>query len=159
MVSKLRLSFMAGVILFLSILPLGIMLSTFRPFWLLLFVIYMQCTLPKQCGVPLILCLGLLLDTLSAGILGQQAFALLLVAFIVSKRAQRFRLFSMSQQLFGIAAFSLVYQLTLLLIQLLLAYPISLGGSVLPVLMSVLCWPWLQYLADRTLFGSVSRVV
>ena len=156
-VSKLRLGVTAATMLFLSILPLGEGLGLFRPFWLLLFFIYLQCTLPKQCGVLFILLLGLILDALGAGVLGEHAFALLLTIFMLSKRARRFRLFSMSQQLFGIATFSCLYQLILLLIQIVLAYPVSVWGTVLPVVTTVLCWPWLQYLGDRLFFGSLSR--
>ena len=156
-VSKLRLSVISAVILFLSVLPLGAVLEMYRPLWLLLFVIYLQCSFSNQCSVLLIFSLGLLLDALGAGVLGEQTFALLFTAFIVSGRAQRFRLFSMLQQLFGIAAFSCLYQFILLLIQIVLAYPVSFSNVIIPVGMSVLCWPCLQYLGDRLFFGYLPR--
>jgi rod shape-determining protein MreD len=154
-VSTFRLSLMMSAMLLLSIIPLITPLSFFRPFWLLLFVIYLQCTVPKQCGVIFILSLGLILDALGAGALGQQAFALLLTAYFVSKRAQRFRLFPMSQQLFGIAIFCGLYQLILLLIQVMWGYPVSVFSVLCPIIMSILCWPWMQYFADRLFFSPV----
>jgi rod shape-determining protein MreD len=154
-ISSLRLSLVAAAILLLSIIPLTSPLVFFRPFWLLLFVIYLQCTVPKQCSVLFIMLLGLILDALGAGALGLQAFALLLTAYIVSSRALRFRLFPMSQQLFGIAAFSCLYQAILVLMQILWGYPVLLGAVLGPILMSVLCWPWFQYFGDRLFFSVV----
>ncbi|MCH9763798.1 MAG: rod shape-determining protein MreD [Gammaproteobacteria bacterium] len=153
----LRLSMVIGILYVLSIIPLGVPLVFFRPLWLLLFVIYLQCTAPKQMSVLFIMLLGLVLDALGAGALGQQAFALLLTAWVVSKRAQRFRLLLIPQQLFGVAIFSCLYQLILLLIQLVLGYPISIGGIFLPVVMTVLCWPWMQYFCDRIFFSPVRQ--
>jgi rod shape-determining protein MreD len=154
-VSTLRLSLVAAILLSLSIIPLTSPFTFFRPFWLLLFVIYLQCTAPKQCHVGFILLLGLILDALGAGALGLQAFALLLTTFIVSKRALRFRLFSMSQQLFGITAFACLYQMILVLMQLLWGYPVLIGAVLGPILMTVLCWPWFQYFGDRLFFSPV----
>jgi rod shape-determining protein MreD len=154
-VSTLRLNAVAATMLLLTILPLPSPLIYFRPFWLLLFVIYLQCTVPKQCHVVLMILLGLILDALGAGALGVQAFALLLTIYIVSKRALRFRLFSMPQQLFGIAVFSCLYQVVLVLIQILWGYPVFIGAVLGPILMSILCWPWFQYLGDRLFFSPV----
>ncbi|MDX2345696.1 MAG: rod shape-determining protein MreD [Legionella sp.] len=154
-VSALRLSFIVFMMLFLSIIPLTPPLHFFRPLWLLLLVIYLRSTVPKQSSVMFIMLLGLILDAMGAGALGLHAFALLLTAYFVSKRALRFRLFSMSQQLFGIVAFSCLYQAVLLLIQILWGYPVSIGAVLGPIVMSVLCWPWLQYLGDRLFFPPV----
>ncbi len=154
-ISLPRLIGVVVLLLLLSIMPLIGPLSALRPFGMLLFVIYLLCTVPKQCSVGLILGLGLLLDALSAGILGQQAFALLLVAYIISKRALRFRLFPMSQQLLGIVALSVGYQLVLTSIQMFWGYPMTFLTIIGPVVMTTLCWPWLQYLFDHLFFTRV----
>jgi rod shape-determining protein MreD len=155
MISNIRIGWVVLGLLLLSIIPMGFPFMLFRPAWILLLVIYLQCTAPKQCSVMFILLLGLFLDALSLGVLGQHAFVLLLTAFAVSKRAQRFRLFSMSQQLIGIVAFSAVYQLVLLGTQLIWGYPVMIWGAVGSVMMSVLCWPWFQYLGDSLFFSPV----
>ncbi|MCH9756706.1 MAG: rod shape-determining protein MreD [Gammaproteobacteria bacterium] len=157
MPSRWRLSLVAAIMLLLSIMPFGAVLSLFRPFWVLLFVLYLQYTLPKQCNVLFILFFGLLLDALSAGVIGQHAFALLLTAWVSLKRSQRFRLLWMSQQLFGIAVLALLYQLALLSIQFILGYPVSVLGVLLPIVMTALCWPWMQYLGDRIFFTTVRQ--
>ncbi len=157
MMSKLRISVAVVVMLLLAIFPFAQPFHWFQPCGLLLLVIYLQCTLPKQLPVSLILLLGLSLDFLTAGILGQHAFALLSTAWVVSKRAQRFRLFSVPQQLFGIAAFSGLYQLILACTQCLLGYPVLIWSAFFSVLMSVLCWPFMQYVSDRFFFGGLPK--
>lgn len=155
MIAKKHLALATSVMLLLSIIPLGPVWGLFRPLWICLFVIYCQSTFPKHCSVLFIMLLGLVVDVLGAGVLGEHAFALLFMALIVAKRAQRFRLFPMSQQLLGIIVFSSVYQVILLFIQLILGYPVSIWAGVLPVVMTVLCWPWLQYVGDRVFFAPV----
>ena len=156
-ISNLRLVSILGIIYLLSIIPMGAFLGLFRPLWLLLFVIYLQCTVPKQSGVVLMMAMGLMLDALGGATLGEQAFALLLTAWVVSKRARRFRLFSMSQQLFGVAMFSSLYQVILAAITMILGYPVVISGVFLPILVSVLCWPCLQYLCDGVFFAPVRK--
>ncbi|MDF1677988.1 MAG: rod shape-determining protein MreD [Legionellaceae bacterium] len=157
MISKLRVSLAVVVMLLLAIFPFAQPFYWFQPCGLLLLVIYLQCTLPKQLSVSLILLLGLSLDFLASGVLGQQAFALLATAWVVSKRAQRFRLFSVPQQLFGIAAFSGLYHLILMCIQLLLGYPVLIWSALFSVFISVLCWPFMQYVSDRFFFGGLPK--
>ena len=153
MISNIRIAWVVLGLLLLSIIPLDFPFKLLRPCWLLLLVIYLQCTSPKQCSVVLILLLGLFLDALSLGVLGQQAFVLLLTAFIVSKRTEHFRLFPMSQQLIGVATFSAIYQIILLSIQAIWGYPVLILGGVCSVMMTVLCWPWFQYLGDSLFFS------
>ena len=150
-----RLLFILTMMLLLSIVPLPSPLSFFRPLWLLLFIIYLQSTRHKLAPVWLVLLFGLLLDVLGSGILGLQAFALLLTTYIVSKRALRFRLFPMTQQLLGITAFCGIYQFVLGIMQYMWGYPSAFMSIFCPIIMSTLCWPWFQYFGDRLLFSPI----
>jgi rod shape-determining protein MreD len=153
MVSRMRLFLVACLALLLSIISLSAPWSFFRPLWVLAFVLYVQVTLPnRRFRVSLVLLLGLSLDALGAGLMGQQAFALLLTVWVVSKRAQRFRLFPISQQMVGVGVFCLLYELTFAVTEWFMGYSVSLWAIVPPVMMTVLMWPWLLYAGDRLFF-------
>jgi rod shape-determining protein MreD len=153
MVSRMRLFLVACFALLLSIISLSAPWSFFRPLWVLAFVLYVQVTLPnRRFRVGLIFLLGLSLDALGAGLMGQQAFALLLTTWVVSKRAQRFRLFSISQQMVGIGIFCFLYELAFAVTEWFMGYSVSLWAILPPVVMTVLMWPWLLYAGDRVFF-------
>ena len=151
-VSRMRLFVVACLMLLLSIMPLPMPLGLCRPLWIMSFVLYLQFTLPKRCRVSLLLLLGLSLDALGAGLIGQQAFALLLTAWVASKRAQRFRLFSILQQILGVGVLGLIYTVSLAFIERILGYTVSVGSIIFPVVMTMLIWPWLEYFGDRLFF-------
>ena len=139
----------------LTILPLPAELTDYRPFWVLMFVLYIQFFLPNYFGVIWVFFVGLTLDILLSSILGEHAFALLLTALLATSKARRFTFFSIIQQIILIAFFCLVYQAIIFLIDVSLGY---INNRMLPfegVLVSILCWPWIKLLADNVL--SVER--
>ena len=158
MVSRMRLFLVACLALLFSIISLSAPWSFFRPLWVLAFVLYVQVTLPnRQFRVGLILLLGLSLDALGAGLMGQQAFALLLTSWVVSKRAQRFRLFSIPQQMMGVGIFCLLYELGFSVTEWFMGYGVSVWAILPPVVMTVLMWPWLLYAGDRLFFKRLPK--
>ncbi len=159
-VSRMRLFLVACLALLLSIISLPAPWSYLRPLWVLAFVLYVQVTLPdKRCRVSLVLLLGLSVDALGAGVIGQHAFALLLTAWVVSKRTQRFRLFTIAQQMVSVGVFCLLYELSFILTEWCLGYPVSLWASLPPVGMTVLLWPWMLYAGDRLFFTRLPKPV
>lgn len=156
--SKITLSVMSLVMLILSIVPFFEPIQHFKPFWVLLFLIYLIATFPKQISVTFICFLGLMLDALTVGLLGLQSFALLLAIYVTEKHITRLRLLSLPQQLLGIATLSSIYQITTLSIQKILGYPVTLTALILPIMMSTLCWPWLQYVCDSIFFRYTKRI-
>ena len=148
-VSRMRLLLASCFVFILSIMPLPQSLELFRPLWGLTLVLYLQWSVPKGCGVGFVLLVGLALDALGAGLMGQHACALLITAWIASNNAQRFRLLTIGHQMLGLAIFCLIYQSVLLVTGFFLGYHISLLSNLLPILTTVLFWPWVQLVADR----------
>lgn len=159
-VSRMRLLLASCFMLLLTIIPLPLSLEFFRPLWVLTFVLYLQWSVPKGCGVGFVLLAGLSLDALGAGIMGQHACALLLTVWIASSNAQRFRLFTLGHQMLGLGIFCLIYQVILLATGFFLGYHTSLLSNLLPIVTTVFFWPWMQLLADRVFltFSIQSRI-
>jgi rod shape-determining protein MreD len=159
-VSRMRLFLGSCIILILSIIPLPEPLGFLKPLWVLTFVLYLQWSVPKGCSVIFVMLLGLGLDALGAGLMGQQAFALLLTVWIASRNAQRFRLLAIAHQMMGLGIFCLIYQIILLTTGFLLGYHVSFVSVLLPIVTTVLFWPWIQLLADRMFltFSIKSRI-
>lgn len=148
-VSRMRLLLASCFMLILSIIPVPQPLELLRPLWVLMFVLYVQWSVPKGCSVGFVLLVGLGLDALGSGLMGQHAFALLLTVWIASSNAQRFRLLAIGHQMMGLGIFCLSYQVILLTTGFFLGYNTSLLSSLLPIVSTVLVWPWIQLLADR----------
>ena len=86
------------IALLLSITPLSPDLSWARPDWLLLILVYWLLALPERVGVIVCWLCGILLDVLQGGVLGQNAFAFAVVAYIIQVSYQRLRMFSLRKQ-------------------------------------------------------------
>jgi len=156
--TSLRLRwFVALIITFiLTILPLPALLLSFRPPWILLFVLYVQFFLPDYFNLAVLLVIGLVLDVLLSTVLGEHAFALSFVVWVASNKARRFRLFSMSQQMVLIGFFCFLYQTIILIIDASFGYHVrfitSLGGT----LVSILLWPWVRLILDDSFLAKIS---
>jgi len=85
----------AGV---LVVLPLPDWLQWGRPEWVALTLIYWVIALPHRVGIFTAVLLGVGLDILEGAVLGQNAFALLVVAALCLNLYQRLRVFNLWQQ-------------------------------------------------------------
>lgn len=112
-----------------------------RPDWLALVLVYWCIALPERVGVGIGWLTGLILDVANGALLGQNALALAIVAYLAIRLHQRIRLFPLWQQSVSV----------LLLITLHLMLVLWIKGSVgqssetwaywLPALTSLLAWP------------------
>lgn len=84
--------------LILSISPLDAAITWARPDYLLLILVYWLLMLPERVGVIICWCCGILLDILQGAVLGQNAFALAVIAYIIQVSYQRLRMFSIGKQ-------------------------------------------------------------
>ena len=96
---KLRLVFLASLAaaLILQLMELPDLLAAARPLWLPLIIAYWALTEPR---VPVLLgsfCFGRFSDVLFGEVLGQQAFGLVLLAYVVSRLRPIFILFPLWQ--------------------------------------------------------------
>ncbi|KTC73395.1 Rod shape-determining protein mreD [Legionella bozemanae] len=153
MIRNLRVRLCLGFIvaLLLSILPMPVLISAFRPPWILLLVLYIEYFLPGNFRLTTLLFVGLLLDVLLATVIGEHSFALLLVTWIASSKSRRFQFFSMMQQIFLIGFFCLLYQSIISLIAALLGFNYSLFTPAASALVGMFIWPWIRLLGEDTL--------
>ena len=84
--------------LLLSISPLSGDWAWARPDFLLLTLVYWLLALPERVGVFASWLCGMVLDILQGVVLGQNAFALAVIAYIIQVSYQRLRMFSLRKQ-------------------------------------------------------------
>jgi rod shape-determining protein MreD len=82
----------------MAVLPLPQWLLWGRPEWLALTLIYWTIALPHRVGMFTALVLGVGLDVLEGAVLGQNAFALMIVSLLSLILYQRLRVYSLWQQ-------------------------------------------------------------
>jgi len=132
--------------LVLAVLPLPLWLQWGRPEWVALTLIYWTLALPHRVGIATALVLGIFLDVLEGAVLGQNAFALVVVALLALTLYQRLRVFSLLQQ--GAVVFVLVG-----INQMICQWVQNLQGAgattllfMLPAFSSALLWPFVLHI-------------
>ncbi len=138
---SISLSFLLALVL--DILPLPTWAIWFRPEWLVLVTIYWVMMVPNRVSIGVAWCLGLLLDAMNGTLLGEHAFAMALVAYLVVKFHRRIRVFPIWQQAVTIFTLVLCYQASIFFMQGLNGeLPMSLWYWI-PSITSMLLWPWI----------------
>jgi rod shape-determining protein MreD len=152
---QVRLLFGFVFALMLTILPVPELLASFRPPWVLLYVLYIEYFIPRKFKLTTLLFVGLLLDVLLSTVIGEHSFALLSVTWLASSKSRRFQFFSISQQIFLIGFFCFMYQSIIMVIDGLLGFHYSIFLPLASASLSMLFWPWIRLLADGALFSRV----
>lgn len=131
------------IALMLMALPMPDWAGIWRPAWVALVLIYWCMALPGRVGVIAAFVLGLLLDVLSGTLLGQNALALCVVAFITLQFYQRVRVLPLWQQ--GLTVFGLIFvhQTLLLWINGIQGMPVMFSAYWASPLISMVLWPWI----------------
>ena len=132
--------------LVLAVLPMPAWLTWGRPEWVALVLVYWVIALPHRVGLVTALGLGLLLDIVEGAVLGQNAFALVVLALLSLLLYQRLRVFSVIQQ-------SAVVFVLVGINQMICQWVQNLEGAgaitllfLLPAFSSVLIWPFVLHL-------------
>ncbi|MGU9958294.1 MAG: rod shape-determining protein MreD [Arenicellales bacterium WSBS_2016_MAG_OTU3] len=86
------------VALGLTAIPLPDWMLRFRPDWVALTLIYWCLAAPARVGVGYGWVAGLMLDAIQLGLLGKNALAKTVVAYLISQKYLRMRVFPMLQQ-------------------------------------------------------------
>ena len=94
--SVILLTFLVAFVL--AVLPLPVWLQWGRPDWVVLVLIYWCIALPQRVGIATGLVAGLGMDVLEGAVLGQNAFAMVVVALLSLILYQRLRVYSLWQQ-------------------------------------------------------------
>jgi rod shape-determining protein MreD len=133
----------------LSVLPLPNHWLWLRPIWIVLVLVYWVVALPAQVGVGVAWLVGLLMDGVSDGVLGQQALSLALIAYICQVSYQRLRMFSMLQQVLVMLVLAGLHQLVYHWLHNMRGTAADGMWYLLPAVMTALCWPGVRVLLRR----------
>jgi len=133
------LTFVAAYVL--AVLPLPQWLLWARPEWVALTLIYWNIALPQRVGMATGLVLGVGLDVLEGAVLGQNAFALVVVALLALTLYQRLRVYSLWQQAGVVFVLVGINQLICQWVQNLEGVGARTLFFLLPAFSSALLWP------------------
>lgn len=125
----------------LAVLPLPLWLQWGRPEWVALTLIYWCIALPQRVGITTALALGVGLDVLKGSVLGENAFALVVVALLSGTLYQRLRVYSLWQQCGVVFILVGINQLICQWVQNFTGVSTLPSLFLLPALSSALLWP------------------
>jgi rod shape-determining protein MreD len=155
--SRLIIATSVLVALMLTILPWPVWTEQFRPDWLALVLIYWCMALPTRVGVGSAWSAGLILDVLYGSMLGENALAKSLIAFLTVRFHLQLRMFPRWQQATVVLLLVAVNNLLVLWIKHLAGQAPSTWSYLTPSIVSMLLWPWLfVILRDIRRHGNVS---
>lgn len=137
--SVILLTFVAAYVF--AIFPLAPWLQWARPEWVALALIYWTIALPHRVGIATALILGIGLDVIEGAVLGQNAFALLVVGVLALTLYQRLRVFSLWQQSAVVFVLIGINQLICHWVQNLEGVGFDTLLFLLPAVTSALLWP------------------
>lgn len=137
------------IALILDMLPMpgwGIWL---RPEWLLLVLIYWIMVVPYRISVGTAFFWGLFSDLANGSLLGEQAFAFVIIAYIVAKFHKRLWLFPMQQKIVVIFGIILFYKLIIYGVQGFLGQPPETSLYWASSVVDIILWPWIFLLLNE----------
>ena len=130
------------VALTLMLMPMPQWAEPGRPQWLILTVIYWCIALPDRVGVIIAWITGLVLDVATGSLLGQNALAFAIVAFLAIKLHQRIRLFPIWQQALSILILVALYQIIILWVKGFTGQSAQSWAYWMASLVSMVLWPF-----------------
>ena len=140
---QLLLTATFAVALLLSIMPGPDWIDPFRPDWVGIVLIYWCLALPNRVNVGIGWIVGFILDVLYGSLLGEQALAKSLVAFLTVKLHLQIRMFPRWQQAVTVFVLIGLSHLLVLWIKTATGYKFESWTYWIPSIVSMLIWPWL----------------
>ena len=137
------------VALVLTGLPLPWTLDVLRPDLLLLVVIWFALMRPHSAGLLYAWCAGLVLDAFRGIVLGENALAFVMIAYLVHRLHLRVRMFPIRQQSLVVMSLLWLYQFTLFWIDGVSGHPLTDWIRWVPVITGALVWPLVTGLMGR----------
>ncbi|MBD3671255.1 MAG: rod shape-determining protein MreD [Gammaproteobacteria bacterium] len=135
----IALSFILALVL--TIMPLPELIEPFRPAWVPMVLIYWSMALPNRIGVALGWLVGLFLDVATGALLGQNALALALLAFLTLQLHQRIRVYPLGQQALSVLMLIALYQILVVWVRGIIGHPPESWLYWMQSLTSMLFWP------------------
>ena len=149
---------MVGLIsIILTIVPTPDFLENFKPDWTLLLLIFLSINIPKEFNVGTAFILGILVDVSKGTLLGQHAFAYLLVIFLTSKLHLQLRNYPLLQLTAIICLILMIYQFILFWINGDSGISSSISSYMGPVISGTVLWPIISKLFGTLFLYSTSK--
>ena len=149
---------MLGLIsIILTIVPTPDFLENFKPDWTLLLLIFLSINIPKEFNVGTAFILGILVDVSKGTLLGQHAFAYLLVIFLTSKLHLQLRNYPLLQLTAIICLILMIYQFILFWINGVSGISSSISSYMGPVISGTALWPIISKLFGTLFLYSTSK--
>ena len=140
------------LMLFLAIIPLPWIFVSFRPAWILLFLLYTQLYLSEYFKIAVVVIVGILLDSILSSVMGEHVFALTITLWCASTKTRRFSSLPTGIQMFYIGIFSLIYCFFLMLINRVLGNPYPMNLMLSITVANIVIWPFFRLVADEFYF-------
>lgn len=134
-------SFTAAVLL--AAMPFPVWAEPFRPDWVALVLIYWCLAIPERVSVGTGWLLGFIQDVLYGSLLGSNALAKTLVAFLAVRLHLQLRMFPRWQQAVSVFGLLIANQLLVLWIRGAIGHAPELISYWTPSIVGALLWPWL----------------
>lgn len=131
------------IALMLTAMPLPDWAVNWRPAWVAMVLIYWCMALPERVGIGIGWLLGLIMDVQTGALLGQNALALSMLAYIIIIGHRRIRVFPLLKQAILICVYMLLFQFFTLWVRGMMGIPPDHWTFWMPALTSMLLWPWL----------------
>jgi rod shape-determining protein MreD len=138
-----------AVSLALTVVPLPDLLEPLRPNFVALTVLWLCLLSVRATGLLLAWTAGLALDSLHGLLLGQNALALVLIAYIALKMRLRIRAFPVLHQSVVVGALLALNEFVLFWIDGLAGHPVTTWTRWVPVLAGAAIWPFLSSFYTR----------
>lgn len=133
----------------LAVVPLPGVIAPFRPDWVAVVLLYSSLTAPRRFSLLTAFWMGVVLDTLTGSLLGQHAFALLVVVYLAEHFHLRIRVFPISQLALTVLLLLGLYEFILFWIDGVAGRTVPLIERWAPPLTGTLVWLALLFFFDR----------
>lgn len=137
------------IAIFLTLLPLPDLLAPLRPYWVALVFIYWAMEVSDPVPLGAAFAVGLLLDLLTASLMGFHALSLLVIVYLVRRFRARIRFFPPWQQALAVLALLVNDRIIMLWVLLLLGEPLPTWRYWLAPLVGMALWPWIFLALDQ----------
>ena len=133
----------------LAVVPLPGAIAPFRPDWVAVVLLFWSLTAPRRFSLLTAFWMGIVLDTLTGSLLGQHAFALLVVVYLAEHFHLRIRVFPISQLALTVLVLLGLYEFILFWIDGVAGRTVPVIERWAPPLTGTLVWLALLAFFDR----------